>query len=566
MLAAPAIVALAWAAGIAASVLVVPTDVRGFVASALGDAMPVTTIVFAALWHAALLVLARPLELPRASAHVSAAYLYVVAATWGDGVAMAVAAAIGFADLILASKSVLRVPPWLFGGMAVALFLPLAIVTSRAGIPPVSALGLALAVAVFAFAARRETLGEILRDELAMLATSAFAGFAALVAMRLSERDLAFAPVAALVAWGVLHTRSLQRRQANARAFHAAMIVTVVAGLASVDLALAPMKILLPESVPDPAARVADRPEGERVVPPGFFNNDGDPAGWWIETGFFRAGKPRAEKTPGTVRVVVQGSSTTACMHLDSIEEVWTRVMERRLGEAHDARPVEVINAGIQGTTTLGMLLNLRAAVLVLRPDLIVLYAGANDATYGHGPLTQRQIYDLARAGAFERDASEDARVFGHAGDAPTARRLAVTRVLMRSTLYRLLAARVFAVRGAQPALASLVPAVPAVPLADFARNLNEFADECARAGVPLVLIGEGVRIDIDDYKAVMKDLAAARGIPYIDAQPILAACPGPLETLIFDTVHLTPEGSRCLGAGLARELQARGLVAGGAP
>ncbi|MCC6159691.1 MAG: SGNH/GDSL hydrolase family protein [Deltaproteobacteria bacterium] len=564
--AAPAIVALAWAAGLAASVLVVPADVRGFVASALRDAVPATTILLAALWHAALLVLARPLELPRTSAHVSAAYVYVVAAAWGDGVAMAVAAAIGLADLVLASKRARRISPWLFGGLAVALFLPLAIVTMRAGIPPANAFGSALVVALVAVAVRREPLGEILRDELAVLAASALAGFAALAAMQFAVHDFVFAPVAALVAWGAHHARGLQRRQTNVRAFHAAMIFTVMAGFASVDLALAPMKILLPEAVPNPAARVADRPEGERVVPPGFFNNDGDPAGWWIQTGFFRSGPPSPDKELGTIRVVVQGSSTTACMNLDHIEEVWTHVMERSLNATNPGRPVEVVNAGIPGTTTLAMLLNLRAAILPLGPDFIVLYAGANDAAYGHGPLTQRQIYDLARAGAFERDAQEDVRVFGRADDAPSAMRVAVARHLMRSTLYRLLAARIFAVRAAQPALASLVPAVPAVPLADFARNLNEFADECARAGVRLIFVGEGVRIDIDDYKAVMKDLAAARGIPYIDAQPIFSACPGPLETLIFDTVHLTPEGSRCLGEGLAVELRTRGLLAGDTP
>lgn len=572
--AAPAVVALAWAAGLAASVLVVPADVRGFVGAALHDALPVTILVFAAVWHAALLVLACALDLPRASAHVSAAYVYVVAATWGDGVALAAAAAAGFADLALASRTARRAPAWLVGGLGVALAGVLAIACAgRATFPldALEALGAALAVALVSIAARRAPVGEIVRDELAILAASAVAGLTALAALRVTQHEIAFAPVAALVAWGVLHARSLSR-EPNVRAYHAAMVATVLAGFASADLALAPMKLLLPEPAPNPATRVADRPKGARVVPPGFFNNDGDPAGWWIRTGYFRAGTPSPDKPPGSIRVVVQGSSTTACMNIDRHDDVWTRVMEKSLNAANPTRPVEVINAGIQGTTTLGMLLNLRAAVLPLHPDFIVLYAGANDATYGHGPLTQRQILDLARAGAFERDAAEDVRVFGrgdvHAArrDVASARRVALTRVMMRSTLYRLFAARVFSLRGSQPALASLVPAVPAVPLADFARNLNEFADECARAGVRLVFVGEGVRIDIDDYKAVMSRVAQERGIPYIDAQPILAACPAPLDALIFDTVHLTVEGSRCLGEGLARELGARGLLTGGAP
>ncbi len=564
-LAVPAVVALTWAAGLAASTWLVPADARGFVAGALRDALPISTIAVAALWHAGLVMLADVLRLPRTSAHVGAACLYVVAALWGDPAAMAAAAAVGLADLLLAAKRNLGAWAWALCVASVAGIVFLFTMASGPTALSGQALVAALVVALVTAAARRDPLAEILRDEFAMLAASSLACWAAFLANPLRRDGAGLAFVALFAAWGILHARGLQWRQGNVRAFHAAMIATVIAGLAAVDLALAPMKILLPESAPDPAARVASRPAGERVVPPGFFNNDGDPAGWWIETGFFRAGKPSAEKTPGTVRVIVQGSSTTACMHLDNIEDVWTRVMEHRLNEANAARPVEVINAGIQGTTTLGMLLNLRAKVLPLRPDLIVLYAGANDATYGHGPLTQRQIYDLAREGAFERDAEEDVRVFGHEGGSASSRRVAVTRVLMRSTLYRLLAARVFALRGAQPALASLVPAVPAVPLADFARNLGEFADECARAGVRPVFVGEGVRIDIDDYKAVMRRVATQRGVPYIDAQPILAAC-GPIDALVFDTVHLTAEGGRCLGAGLARELELRGLLVGGAP
>jgi len=86
----------------------------------------------------------------------------------------------------------------------------------------------------------------------------------------------------------------------------------------------------------------------------------------------FRPGKPN-----GALRVFTFGGSSVFGLGYTD-EEIWPRVMQRRLAAALPARQVEVINGGYVGATS-DFVFNWTREVLAYKPDLLVYMLGYND-------------------------------------------------------------------------------------------------------------------------------------------------------------------------------------------
>jgi lysophospholipase L1-like esterase len=77
------------------------------------------------------------------------------------------------------------------------------------------------------------------------------------------------------------------------------------------------------------------------------------------------------------VTIVVFGDSTTA---ENSEFPVYSRLLEKSLPERLH-RPVKIVNAGVRGNTTADAAKRFEHDVLAVRPDLVVIQFGINDAT-----------------------------------------------------------------------------------------------------------------------------------------------------------------------------------------
>jgi acyl-CoA thioesterase-1 len=85
-------------------------------------------------------------------------------------------------------------------------------------------------------------------------------------------------------------------------------------------------------------------------------------------------------RTAGVPRVVFLGDSVTFGVGLGSRDEAWPAVLGHKLDEV--GVRIEVVNAGVSGDTTRSGLERL-PGLLELKPDVLVVALGGNDATHG---------------------------------------------------------------------------------------------------------------------------------------------------------------------------------------
>lgn len=83
------------------------------------------------------------------------------------------------------------------------------------------------------------------------------------------------------------------------------------------------------------------------------------------------------EKEPGIKRIICVGGSTTESSY-KTANNTYPELLQRILGEKY-----EVINAGVPGYTTAEILIYLELKLLDFKPDIVVIYTGANDASTG---------------------------------------------------------------------------------------------------------------------------------------------------------------------------------------
>lgn len=247
-----------------------------------------------------------------------------------------------------------------------------------------------------------------------------------------------------------------------------------------------------------------------------------------------------AAKEPGTLRVFCLGGSTTQGWPFQDVAS-YPRLLGLMLRDALPGRRVEVLNAGLNGSDSTADLRLLRRELARFQPDLLLLHAGLNDATFG--PM--RGGWRLAALGL-------------HA------------RLLARVPLYSRARARFFPPRaaGAQERLLewARVPRDPDALAARLERNVAE-ADRLARAaGARLVLVERpfrdpsgGAHAALD---AALRRAAEARGLPVVSSAAALAADRRATLTRAAGTVHPDLAGQLDLARAAASLLGRDGLLA----
>jgi len=89
-----------------------------------------------------------------------------------------------------------------------------------------------------------------------------------------------------------------------------------------------------------------------------------------------------SQKTPGRVRVVCIGGSTTFDVKVTDDAKSWPAQLERVLREVHDRNDVEVINGGTNGYAMPRTLIDLALRTLDIGPDVVICYPGVNDVAF----------------------------------------------------------------------------------------------------------------------------------------------------------------------------------------
>ena len=87
------------------------------------------------------------------------------------------------------------------------------------------------------------------------------------------------------------------------------------------------------------------------------------------------------QRTPGVPRVVFLGDSLTFGLGMDSRDDAWPALVAARLEQ--EGVKIQALNAGVSGETTNGGLERL-PGLLELKPDVVVVALGANDAISGN--------------------------------------------------------------------------------------------------------------------------------------------------------------------------------------
>ncbi|MBZ0273585.1 SGNH/GDSL hydrolase family protein [bacterium] len=373
-----------------------------------------------------------------------------------------------------------------------------------------------------------------------------------------------------LAAAGAMHVLTIRRVEAF-RAPNAVILGVIAVSLVAVEITLATRdEKETAEFRVVPGVVAGQGKYLGKVLPPWFL--DGMHETWFVEMGRIRGKKPPYKKPPGEVRIVALGSSSTEGFEIDEDKNVWPGRLETILRARDRKRKARVLNAGVPGTTTFRMMLNLRHELVRYSPDIVILYAGHNDAHYSFGAYTDRQLFELAQEiGTDPRDVrAVEEYVPGNPGDAVAAPAPGTTAFdrwrarLSRLALYRTMRAAIVGARDtALPAVKGLSPMrARAIPPAEVAVILGEILATCREHGARLVIVAEATQgRSIEPYGSLMASFAHKYGLPFLDASEVMSACAPNREPLFIDHVHLTIAGHDCLAAALADLLVDRRLL-----
>ncbi|RJP74928.1 MAG: SGNH/GDSL hydrolase family protein [Candidatus Zixiibacteriota bacterium] len=102
-----------------------------------------------------------------------------------------------------------------------------------------------------------------------------------------------------------------------------------------------------------------------------YFNNLG-----------FRGNDLQIERAADGRRMVCLGNSCTLGSWVPDSNNVYTFILEKELAARYGSQDIEVINAAIEGYTSLQMLQMWRKKARLLHPDVVTVYAGINDIVY----------------------------------------------------------------------------------------------------------------------------------------------------------------------------------------
>jgi lysophospholipase L1-like esterase len=230
----------------------------------------------------------------------------------------------------------------------------------------------------------------------------------------------------------------------------------------------------------------------------------------------FRGDRIPRERTPGAWRVAFVGDSSTFGWDVEA-----DQTFAARAGAllSTGGRRVEVLSAGVPGYSTHQGLSYLERFVLPYRPDAIVLSFSRNDemdVTFG------KAYGDVPRSDSeyMPRDRGPDAFL-----RLPPAPRPDLLTRLRTTDLYRFIRAKIVArtqqdsrgQEGERP-----IAIKRRVAPEEYRANWNALIDAATRVGASVVVLNVGSTTK--EYPAIAREVAAARGVPFVDALPVFEA------------------------------------------
>jgi hypothetical protein len=252
------------------------------------------------------------------------------------------------------------------------------------------------------------------------------------------------------------------------------------------------------------------------------------------------------EKTPGTLRIIAAGGSSTFGIN-NPYEATWPIILQRRLN-TRTGRPVEVLNAGQPGRRLEHIVEQLPAWAARAHPDVVIYYEAYNNTyPYDIGRFHEgpgRALYALYYSSMLYTYLVEKVTLAGATWEKTFEKEMA----LFRAQLPRFVA-RVREV-GAMPVFVlQVTDPLPDAPLAELAlENRAEVVAYVRHATT-------GRRTLSTAEAAVLIELVRRTGselsVPVIDPRPAFAGRAGD-RTIFCSEVHLTDAGNQILADAIA--------------
>jgi lysophospholipase L1-like esterase len=249
-------------------------------------------------------------------------------------------------------------------------------------------------------------------------------------------------------------------------------------------------------------------------------------------------------KPAGVFRIMCYGDSNTDGPDRGSWSDQLQHILDERAGKGR--LRYEVVNAGVVGYSSHQGLLRFRQEAELYQPDVVIVSFGWNDAAEIGGGIPDRDYQ-------------------------PSAWRVSVLRVLLKSRLYLVL----------MRYLAKSPPAQPRehaarVPLSDYLNNMEGFAETASKRGASVVFLTRPHREQeaklrfvqfwerqVPAYNSRLRLWAQEHRLPLIDVQAIFESAGA---EFFADKSHFTTPGHRRMAETLITDLAGRGLIPGVTP
>lgn len=263
-------------------------------------------------------------------------------------------------------------------------------------------------------------------------------------------------------------------------------------------------------------------------------------------------------KRAGTIRIVALGESTTFGPYLP-LEQTYPYLLEEMLRRRYPGRAFEVINAGIPMWTTAESLINFALRLVDYRPDIVLIYQGANDLRadwyedfqpdYSHIRYLDAQVYEhpLANFGTYWfyrrfvlKNERRKARVEAYPSTGSLKRNLSHLVTIAQAHRMDVILSTI---------ALSFDESLSVEQRLEAFRKLNRWY-------APPNSLEEFER-GLGLHNAAIRELAQERGVPLVDNAREFPKG----ERFFQDELHFTFEGNRVLAANFLRAIETNGLI-----
>lgn len=284
---------------------------------------------------------------------------------------------------------------------------------------------------------------------------------------------------------------------------------------------------------------------------------------------------PLGPKQAGEFRILALGESTTFGVGVPD-RLAYPQRLESLLHESGVCPRCRVINAGVSAWSSFQSRRYLETRGLALQPDLVLVYHEIND----YMPASFRNA-GQSEAAMLRSDLQLHASLQQSLG-----RRLLASSALVRWVAYHRARREVAALResprfvdpaaiglpeiGLRPLVVRTADARRApvnesalptrVPPGERRRMLEEMLRLCRDRGIAFVVLHPSYRATVP-HSCVLTEFCRERGVPMLEAQPLLHPEGVPVEEMFLDKMHPTARGHEALARALLELLTSREML-----